>query len=257
MFSVVESLGPLGIKVDRSSGVFWGQCLSRLVENILKHDKEPPKYILTMDYDTWFKPEHIIRLYQLLEENPEYDCLIPLQTKRCDSIPMLAIDYNQEETTVPKDYFEKEISDIEGGHFGLTLFRLDAFKDLKKPWFLAKPNEDGEWSKGRTDEDIYFWRNFSKQHKVGLANDVVIGHMQMFCTFSGLMPDGWRPTHVNMEELVAGTIPEHCIPRIGNDFIEKLKRKTGRKTSGARKAERERRRVLAKNGGNAAAGNGA
>jgi hypothetical protein len=47
-------------------------------------------------------------------------------------------------------------------HFGCTVISTAALKRTPKPWFLGKPNDDGEWGEGRRDDDIYFWENFRK-----------------------------------------------------------------------------------------------
>jgi hypothetical protein len=241
MFSAIETLGPLNIQLDRGGGAFWSQVLTRTIEPILKDDK--PKYILTLDYDTWFRKEHVLRLYQLMEENPEYDCLIPLQTKRAGTDAMFAINYDEESSEVPVDYFDGEVSDIQGGHFGLTIFRASAFERLEKPWFNGVPAPDGTWNDGRTDPDIYFWKNWRKTCKTGLANDVVIGHMQMICTFSGLANRGWKPVHVNTHDTLNENLPSWAIPRITDAYYKKLAGRINQSTTGVRKTKRRRSKV--------------
>jgi hypothetical protein len=240
MFSAIETLGPLNIQLDRGGGAFWGPVLTRAIEPILEQGH---KYILTLDYDTWFKKEHVLRLYQLMEENPELDCLIPLQSKRASNSAMFSINYDEEATEVPRDYFDGPVSEIQGGHFGLTLFRASAFEKLEKPWFNGIPAPDGTWNKGRTDDDIYFWKNFRKTCKVGLANDVVIGHMQMFCTFSGKADRGWKPVHVNTHDMVAENLPSWAIPAVSGAVYKKLAGRTSQSTKGVRETKRRRSRV--------------
>jgi hypothetical protein len=111
--------------------------------------------------------------------------------------------------------FDADLVPISNGHFGLTIFRVSAFDGLKKPWFLPHPNEDGEWGEGRIDEDIHFWHNFyAEGRKACLATNVMIGHLQMMCTFPGPARKGFMPEHYYMNQLDRGQWPEHCLPRV-------------------------------------------
>jgi hypothetical protein len=240
MFSTLETLPHLNISVARGCGVFWGQVLTRLIEYELEHK---PKYILTLDYDTWYTTNHVLRLYQIMEENPDYDAVIPLQSKRNGTGAMMALNYGQKSTEVEKDYFRKDVSEVQGGHFGLTLFRASAFDKIAKPWFLPEPDEEGRWGEDKVDEDIYFWKNFSKVCKAGIANDVSIGHMQMICSFCGPMENGWKPEHVNMKDLSERNLPEWAKPRISDAFKKELARRINQGTTGVRKAKRRRSKV--------------
>lgn len=203
----------LGINFQTATGVFWGQKLSRLID---RHLNDGTEYIITLDYDTAFKAEHVIRLQQLMAENPDIDCIVPVQIKRENKCPMFAIvDEDGNGKEVPLTEFDQELVQIATGHFGLTIFRVSAFEGLKKPWFHAQPNEDGEWGEGRIDEDIHFWHNFHKcEKKVCLATTVMLGHLQMMATFPGPARKSFEPVHYYMNQLDRGEWPEHCVPKI-------------------------------------------
>jgi hypothetical protein len=203
----------LGIGFDTESGVFWGQCLTRLIE---RHCDDGTEYIITMDYDTAFKEEHVRKLLQLMAANPAIDCIVPVQTKRENQCPMFSVvDDEGKGMEVPLTEFEAELVPIMTGHFGLTIFRVSAFKDLEKPWYNSIPNENGEWGEGRIDEDIYFWHNFYKSgRKVCLATSVMLGHLQMMATFPGPARKGFVPEHYYMNQLERGEWPEHCVPKV-------------------------------------------
>jgi len=213
MFAASTIFPKLGISLQTASGVFWGQKLSRLID---RHLNDGTEYIITMDYDTAFKEEHVIRLLQLMAENPEIDCIVPVQTKRENKCPMFAIvDENGNGREVPLTEFDEELVPIATGHFGLTIFRAATFKDLKKPWFQAHPNEDGDWGENRIDEDIHFWHNFYEcGKKVCLDTSVMIGHLQMMATFPGPARKGFEPVHYYMNQLDNNQWPEHCVPKV-------------------------------------------
>ena len=203
----------LGIGMQTATGVFWGQKLSRLID---KHLNNGTEYIITMDYDTLFHENHVIRMLQLMAENPDIDCIIPVQTKRENKTPMFAIvDEDGNGREVPLTEFDSELVQVATGHFGLTIFRVSAFKGLKKPWFQAHPNEDGEWGEGRIDEDIHFWHNFHAEgRKACLVTSCMIAHLQMMATLPGPARKGFVPEHRYMNQMDSGQWPEHCVPNV-------------------------------------------
>lgn len=204
----------LGIDLEKGSGVFWGQVLSRMMAS---HLNDGTEYIITIDYDTWFLKEHLMRLLQLMQEHPEIDAIVPMQVKRENDLVMFskADENGKPISRVPIEEFHKDVTPIVNGHFGLTIFRVSAFNQLKKPWFLPIPDSNGEWGDGRTDEDIYFWQNFSRSGlKAALAPKVNIGHLQQVATFPGKVEDEWKPIHCYLTDIEKGIYPEHCKPKV-------------------------------------------
>jgi predicted SAM-dependent methyltransferase len=200
-----------GINVKMGTGVFWGQVLTRGIEKAIEDN---PDYILTLDYDTWFKHKQVEYMLALMENHPEIDALCPVQMKReCDS-PMMAFEGKDGEKMTQIEYseLEKDVFPIISGHFGLTVFRPSCFAKLKKPWFHGQPGPDGRWEEGRLDDDIYFWQNFKASgNKVYIANKVNIGHLQLLCTFPGHYTDNFKCVHVPLGDLnKPEKLPEHC-----------------------------------------------
>jgi len=203
-------------------GVFWGQILTRMMEKYIKAGAE---YIFTLDYDTWFTRNHAIKMCELMTANPKVDALIAVQTRREGDLPLLGVldgdgkaarrvDGN-ELVDVPHELFNKPLTPVATGNFGLSLFRVSSLKKLKKPWFLPEPDSAGGWDKGRTDEDIYFWNNFIASGLTAcIANEVMIGHLQLMCTFPGPVQDNWKPIHMYMNNLRKNGPPAHCEPQI-------------------------------------------
>lgn len=177
--SVFMSLG-IGLLVD--SGVFWGQGLSRLMKLCADRGIE---YVITLDYDSIFTKEHVARLYQLMNENPDVDAIVPVQVKREANTSMFTMWADGEmKLSVQAQEFMKPLTQIATGHFGLTIIRSASLAKLHKPWFKAIPDLNGEWEAGHIDEDIYFWLNaMSVGWKVCLANEVRIGHLQRIITW--------------------------------------------------------------------------
>ena len=141
--------------------------------------------ILTIDYDTVFNAKTVEALLALLLHSG-YDAIAPLQTKREANAVMFALAGSgvDEKTTVDGDFFNKVVQPVETAHFGLTFLRTAGLKKMKKPWFLAKANEDGEWTGGHVDEDIAFWKSWAAcGNKLGLATHVSVGHAELMVTW--------------------------------------------------------------------------
>jgi hypothetical protein len=203
---VMRHIVAKGIPFNRSSGVFWGQCLTRMIELEMKKDLD---YVLTIDYDSWFTYDDIIRLVQLLEAHPEYDAVMPVQIKRENEGPMIGAESPTGDDKIPITYFNDEIVPANTGHFGLTVFRKNCFEKIKKPWFIPEPDKDGGWEDGRIDEDIMFWHNFKEAGcKLGVATNVRIGHLQLKVTYPGPKSGGWKPVDVQVSDVEKGQVPD-------------------------------------------------
>jgi hypothetical protein len=91
---------------------------------------------------------------------------------------------SEDQTSVEGDWFKKPVQLVETAHFGCTLIRTEAIKKMEKPWFVAKPNENGDWNGSHVDEDISFWRGFAKAgNKLGLATNISVGHAELMITW--------------------------------------------------------------------------
>ena len=206
----------LQIEANFAEGVFWDQCLTRVIEQAIGTGVE---YILTLDYDTWFEKEHVMRLLQLMAEHPEADAIVPIQNMRDHSHAMFGrVDSEGKPVTMHASAdFEADVLKIATGHFGLSIFRATSLQKAEKPWFLAKPGPDGGWGEGRQDSDIAFWNKWTKQGFVTyLANDVFIGHLQLVCTFAdkATAKKPFAPIHCYVADVRRGKHPEHCKPKI-------------------------------------------
>jgi len=180
-FTVAAALAPHKIAPIKYTGAFWDQCITRSIESVIDdHD-----VVLTIDYDSIFTARTVEALLALLMHSG-YDAVAPLQTKRESKAVMFApLGIDESKTTeVTDDWFEKPVQPVGTAHFGCTMIRTEAIKRMEKPWFIATPNEDGEWNGGHQDADIAFWRNFvSAGNKLGIATNVSIGHAELMITW--------------------------------------------------------------------------
>jgi len=182
---VQEVFSPLGIGVVKHTGVFWGQSLSRLMEDCLALNMD---YVITLDYDSLFTSEHVVELIRTMHEHPEIDALVPVQVKRESNVSMFTLrDENGNfKTDATPEELAQPLLKIATGHFGLTILRCSSLAKLERPWFCHVPNEHGEWINGHIDEDVYFWLRAEEEGwNVYLANQVRIGHIQTVASWPG------------------------------------------------------------------------
>jgi hypothetical protein len=160
------------------TGAFWGQCLQRTIEEHI----DSCEYILTIDYDTFFTRADVELLFALAMTF-QCDALTGFQTKRDDGRPMITLLGTQDappdngKTSLPKEWFGQPVQKVDAIHFGCTILSAAALRRTKKPWFLDQPDTNGSWGDGRTDADMYFWRNFRESgNSVYVTPRVTLGH---------------------------------------------------------------------------------
>lgn len=190
-FCVFQSLLPMKIGLRKHTGAYWGQCLE---ECMMYCVAEHPDAILTLDYDTVFSRHDVQTLIDLMKAYPEADAIAALQAARTKSTPLMTKkDAGGKNVGIlPRDTFEADLLKVNTAHFGLTLIRAEKLKALPHPWFKHEPAVDGTWSEGRTDADIWFWRQWERAgNSLYIANRVPIGHAELMVRW----PD------INMESM--------------------------------------------------------
>lgn len=181
--AMVECVGKLKLPTRIRQGVFWGQTLTAAIEQAVADGAE---YVLTWDYDTVATPDDVVELYRLMRDTPDAAVIFAAQMGRDRNSLLMTIreTADKNRSQIRRDELDAELLPASTGHFGLTLLRVSALKELAKPWFHHQPDKDGGWGDGRVDEDIYFWRQVERAgQKVYQASHVVIGHMQLVATF--------------------------------------------------------------------------
>lgn len=183
----LDSLVPLGIKLRRQGGAFWGQALTRCLEMILEHDN--PDAILTLDYDTIFTKANVSTLIQLMMAHPEADAIVALQSSRHLPTALFTVlgDDGKALGQIPLEDLESDLKKIATAHFGLTLIRASKLRELPRPWFHSVPDSDGRWTdEKKIDEDVNFWRKwYLAGNTLFLANRVPIGHAELMVRWPG------------------------------------------------------------------------
>lgn len=178
-FSGVDVVARLRMPLRKVTGAFWGQCLTRSIEEVIAEGAE---WVLTIDYDSVYSADTVEALLATAIAHPDVDALVPLQMGRRSNHPLLTIrgENGKNRGDIDRAMFDRTIVPINTGHFGLTLLRAARFSQLQKPWFVGVPDEEGRWGPGRTDDDIHFWRNWrAAGFEVHCAPRVCIGHAEL------------------------------------------------------------------------------
>ena len=185
VFSFIESLMPLHIRPTLGQGAYWSMVLTRMLEEFAP----TTEYIITLDYDSFVTRENVEQLFALAM-TCQCDAIAPLQVKREDGRPMLTLldtlDSPPEggTTQLPLSWFAEPVQQVDSAHFGCTIISTRALKRTAKPWFHETPDAEGSWNDGRTDPDIWFWRQFKASgNRCFITPRVCIGHGEYVVTW--------------------------------------------------------------------------
>lgn len=164
-----------GLKLSISLGVFYGQCMQMMMEQVVK---EGCDVILTIDGDSIFNATHIDRLVTTLVSHDEIDAIASMQARRGISYPLFTVGSaeNRVVSVTPDEPFK-----VISAHFGLTAIKVPALMEIEKPWFASRASPDGSWGKesGKVDDDIWFWLQWHKANKTLYVDPGCrIGHME-------------------------------------------------------------------------------
>lgn len=184
-----NALGRARIPYSVMQGAYWHAVLSEVMETALT--KDHIDFIITLDYDTVFDYQDVLELWRLIRAHDGADAVCALQSKRGGKnvlVGMTDAD-NMPRTRVYKAEFQQSLTQIQRGHFGLTIFRAESLRTQARPWMVPTPGTDGRWTQesGKVDADIDFWRRWREAGKtLYLANHVVVGHLEEVVSWPGL-----------------------------------------------------------------------
>lgn len=171
----------LGIEPRKVTGAYWGQCMTRGLEIALEEDN--PEWLLTVDYDSIYTSQDVLSLLLLAQhQSDRIDALAPLQMRRGKAQPLFTMraDDGQNRTEIPREVFDVEFVKVSTAHFGLTVLKASALKELPRPWFQSEPDQDGRWGEDRVDEDVNFWRRWERAgNSIYIASRIPIGHAEL------------------------------------------------------------------------------
>lgn len=175
---IERALKDLNIPLTVSLGVFYGQCMQKMMEKLVEHGGVD--YVVTVDFDSLFTAKQLRRLINLIASNPEIDAITGMQQRRGKPV-MLG--------TVPGGtMLDKDTKQIQWdgnpvkattAHFGLTVIDVKKLESLPKPWFISQPDEHGSWGDNKIDDDVWFWTQWQKAgNSIYFDFATKIGHLE-------------------------------------------------------------------------------
>ena len=195
------------IPLFKFGGAFWEQGMQRGLNAMLENGTE---WALCLDYDTLFDASDVKEILTLAAMYPEADAIVPVQVRRNNDQFLFSMkdEFGNLRRSADITEFDPDLTAIETGHFGMTLIKLAALKDIPKPWLWSQPDENGDWSDDRCDADIYFWRKFrAAGKKVYQANHIKIGHLQIISSWT---TNDWQIKHQYLSDWTENGKPEEC-----------------------------------------------
>lgn len=158
-------------------GMEVGAAYQNAIEMILANPELSKwKYILTVEEDNTMPPDGLIKLYESIDD---FDAIGGLYwTKGPEGQPMCYGNPNAFPINfIPQIPAPDAITRCNGLGMGFTLFKLDMFKKIEKPWFkTVQSYEPGTGVKAYT-QDLYFFEKATKAgYKFACDSRVKIGH---------------------------------------------------------------------------------
>lgn len=181
------ALKQVGVPLTVSGGVFYGQCMQKMFEMAIENGCEVG---ITIDFDSVFNAEQLERLISLIVNNDHIDAITAMQCRRGQGTPLATI---RGETYLRSDGSPFQVTTA---HFGLTAIDMTKLANVPKPWFWSKPDENGEWENDKTDDDIWFWRQWEKAgHTIYMDPKTLIGHLEEMVTEFAVVDGEFRAVH--------------------------------------------------------------
>lgn len=171
---IQKALAGLGIPLTVSGGVYYGQCMQRMLCQLLDTDAT---HALTIDYDSIFRSDDVRRLLNVIAQLDDIDALAAVQPKRGFGTILGSVN-------VPTTYeWDGLPIRVRSAHFGLTVIDLEKLRRVPKPWFVCTPDADGDFEGKHCDDDVHFWRQWERAgNTVALDPGVRLGHLEEMVT---------------------------------------------------------------------------
>lgn len=186
------ALKKLAIPLTVSGGVYYGQCMQKMLEQLCESDCE---YAVTVDGDSLFTADQLQRLLSIVHQEAEIDALAGMQVRRSKPTMLGTVHGGKRvsEDAQQVDWTGYPIR-AKTAHFGLTVIDLAKLRTVPKPWFYATPNAEGRWETDKVDDDVWFWLQWEKAgNSIYIDPGVRLGHMEeMIATFDEKM----QPVHL-------------------------------------------------------------
>lgn len=155
------------------TGMEVGEAYNAAIETILGHPQlQNFKYVLTLEEDNLPPYDGLLKLQESIKD---FDAVGGLYwTKGPGGQPMIYGNAKETLNFRPQEPLAETVQECHGLGMGFTLFRLDLFRELEKPWFRTLNAEGGK----TYTQDLYFFENARKAGKrVACDTRVRVGHL--------------------------------------------------------------------------------
>lgn len=177
-----------GIPLKVSGGVFYAQCMQKMFEESIEEGCDVG---ITIDFDSVFTAEQLMRLLRHVVSNPEIDCVAAMQCRRGGKTPLATCGTVRSIDTDMTTPFQ-----VTTAHFGLTAIDFAKLREVKKPWFFCSPDENGEYGDAKIDSDIWFWKQWREAgNTVYMDPGCQIGHLEEVVTSFEVVGDRFEAVH--------------------------------------------------------------
>lgn len=161
-------------------GMEVGDAYNWAVETIMAHPQLSKfKYILTLEHDNMPPPDGLLKLYESIGK---FDAVGGLYwTKGELGQPMIyGNPYEMPKNFVPQVPAPNALQECNGLGMGFTLFKLDMFKKLAKPWFKTLQRFDPQKGSEGATQDLYFFSNAGREgYRFACDTRVKVGHLSV------------------------------------------------------------------------------
>lgn len=165
---------PMNQKVQRLviSNAEVADAYEAAVDVILR-DSVKWKYMLTVEHDNMPPRDGLLKLY---ESMGKYDAVGGLYwLKGENGPPMIYGDPARPGTFAPFAPRKDTVQRCNGLGMGFTLFNMDMFRKVPKPWFKTVSDGDNEFT-----QDLYFFNKAAKYGcKFAVDTSVKVGHLDL------------------------------------------------------------------------------
>jgi hypothetical protein len=198
---IERALKKLQIPLTVSGGVYYGQCMQKMFEQLVHTDCQ---YIVTVDGDSFFTDKQLLRMISVIHQEDQIDALASMQVRRGKPTLLGTVHGGRKvgDDTMQIDFNGYPLK-ARTAHFGLTVIDVAKLRKVEKPWFFAEPNADGGWDGDKVDDDVWFWLQWERAgNSVYIDCDTRIGHLEeMVACFDSKMqpmhlyPSDWLTAH--------------------------------------------------------------
>lgn len=179
---IQRALSGVNIPLTVSGGVFYGQCMQLMLEDLIRQGNID--YAITIDYDSIFTTADIERLLEVIITRDDIDAVCGIQCRRGKGT-MLGTAPGGKMTGPDTKTLHWDGNPIKAttAHFGLTVIDLRKLETIAKPWFWSKPNDEGRWDGEKVDDDVHFWLKWRDAgNSIFIDPRVRIGHLEEMVT---------------------------------------------------------------------------